>query len=63
MVDKNRRQKRPFVGVHFKCCNVYQRLYLNAAGTEFVGFCPKCMAKSIVRVSSSGSRSRFFNAE
>jgi len=63
MVDKDKRQKRPFVGVHFKCCHVYQRLYLNAAGTEFVGWCPKCAAKSVVKVSPTGSKTRFFNAE
>ena len=56
-------KKRPFIGMYFKCCHVYSRIYLNAAGTHFVGWCPRCAARATVRVSSSGSKSRFFTAE
>ena len=32
---------RPFVGVMFRCCRVYRRIYLNHADTAFVGACPR----------------------
>ncbi|RME22510.1 MAG: hypothetical protein D6800_10935 [Candidatus Zixiibacteriota bacterium] len=54
---------RPFIGIMFKCCHVYSRIYLNAAGTAFVGWCPRCAAKATVKVSPTGSRNRFFTAE
>lgn len=48
--------------MHFKCCNVYCRIHLNRLGTAFVGWCPRCTAKVEVKVSPSGSDSRFFTA-
>jgi len=63
MVDsKDKRTPRPFLGIHFKCCNVYARIHLNKTGTAFVGWCPRCAAKTEVRVSPTGSDSRFFSA-
>ncbi|HVP06516.1 MAG TPA: hypothetical protein VMS71_01640 [Candidatus Acidoferrum sp.] len=61
--EKQSGQKRPFIGVHFQCCKVYSRIYLNAAGTAFVGWCPKCAKKAEVKVSPTGSPTRFFTAE
>jgi len=55
--------KRPYIGVLFKCCRVYSRIYLNAKGDAFVGWCPKCSTKMEVMVSPTGSDSRFFTAE
>ena len=63
MKEEPARAKKPFIGVHFTCCKVYSRIYLNAAGTAFVGWCPKCAAKAEVKVSPTGSSSRFFTAE
>jgi len=63
MTVENKRKKRPFLGIYFKCCHVYQRLYLNREGTAFVGYCPKCAAKSMVKVGAGGSKSRFYTAE
>ncbi|RKX27339.1 MAG: hypothetical protein DRP47_06720 [Candidatus Zixiibacteriota bacterium] len=62
MVDIKKRHKRPFIGVYFKCCRVYSRIYLNKAGTAFVGWCPKCARKTVVRVSPTGSKERIFTA-
>jgi hypothetical protein len=62
MAENQSRSKRPFIGMHFKCCRVYARIYLNQKGTAFVGWCPRCAAKVEVRVSPTGSRSRFFAA-
>jgi hypothetical protein len=63
MNDELTRTKRPFIGIHFKCCNVYQRIYLNKAGTAFVGWCPKCSVKAEVKVAPGGSKSRFYTSE
>ena len=54
---------KPHIGVVFKCCRIYSRIYLNKSGTAFVGWCPKCAAKMEVVVSPYGSKSRFFAAE
>ncbi|HOJ32122.1 MAG TPA: hypothetical protein PKY35_14140 [Candidatus Hydrogenedentes bacterium] len=54
---------RPYIGMWFKCCHVYTRIYLNRDGTAFVGFCPKCGARATVKVAPGGSRSRFWKAE
>jgi hypothetical protein len=56
-------QNRPYIGVLFKCCRVYSRIYLNAKGDAFIGWCPKCAAKMEVKISPTGSDSRFFAAE
>ena len=34
---------KPFLGVLFRCCGVYSRLYQNADGTCYAGRCPRCM--------------------
>jgi hypothetical protein len=61
--DEERRLSRPFIGIHFRCCNVYSRIYLNASGTAFVGWCPRCARKAEVKVSPTGSDTRFFEAD
>jgi hypothetical protein len=54
--------KREYVGVTFKCCRVYTRIYLNKEKTAFVGWCPKCAAKMEVQITKTGSSSKFFQA-
>lgn len=54
---------KPYVGVIFKCCRIYSRIYLNRAGTAFVGWCPRCGAKMELKISPHGSKSRFFMAD
>jgi len=60
---KPERAPRPYIGMTFKCCNVYTRIYLNRAGTAYVGFCPKCAAKAEIKISPTGTDARFFTAE
>lgn len=54
---------RPFIGMYFKCCHVYTRIYLNRSGKAFVGYCPKCARKAEVIVSPTGSKDRVFTAD
>ena len=53
---------RPFVGILFECCNVYQRIYLNKERTAFRGGCPKCGKRVEVLVDPNGEKERFFVA-
>jgi hypothetical protein len=63
MMDDKTKKQRPKLGVYFKCCHIYSHIYLNRAGTAFVGWCPKCAAKVEMRVSPTGSTSKIFMAE
>ena len=58
-------KKKSFVGVTFKCCNVYTRIYLNKEGTAFEGACPRCYKRKAVVyvVEKGGTKARFFDAE
>jgi hypothetical protein len=56
----DKRDERPFLGVVFKCCKVYGRIYLNKQQTAFVGWCPRCAKPIRIKVSPDGTDSRFF---
>jgi len=49
--------------VHFKCCNVYQHIGLNQKGDAFVGWCPRCARKVVIRVAPDAKPGKFFEAE
>jgi PHP family Zn ribbon phosphoesterase len=57
------RDKQPFLGIHFKCCNVYARIYRDKDATAYVGRCPRCGAAVRVPIGKGGSPRRFFAAE
>jgi hypothetical protein len=56
---------KKFLGVTFKCCNVYTRVYINKDGDAFEGICPRCYKKKVVVriVAKGGTKARFFDAE
>ncbi len=56
-------EKRKFLGIYFKCCHVYSRIYRNKAGDKYIGFCPKCAKRVEVKIGSGGTSERFFAAE
>lgn len=62
-MTKPDRSPRPYIGVLFKCCNAYARIYLNRDKTRFAGHCPKCATKVQVKVAPGGSKSRFWVSE
>lgn len=53
---------RNFISIMFECCNVYQRIYKNKAGTAYEGRCPKCMRPVTIKVGPGGSSNRIFRA-
>lgn len=54
---------RPWLGVYFRCCHVYARVPRNAAGTAYVGRCPRCGAEISAKVGPGGTAQRIFFAE
>lgn len=53
---------RRFVGVHFVCCDVYTRVYINRDETAYEGNCPKCAKRVTLRIGAGGTNSRFFTS-
>jgi hypothetical protein len=53
---------RAWIAVHWRCCNVYNRLYKNAAGTAYTGRCPRCGKSATANVGAGGTDQRFFTA-
>jgi hypothetical protein len=56
------RQSRRFVGIHFVCCDVYTRVYVNRDQTAYEGNCPKCAKRVRLRIGAGGTNARFFTA-
>ena len=51
---------RPYLGIHFACCDVYARIYVNREGTAYHGNCPRCARRLEILVGPGGTSSRFF---
>ncbi len=54
------RPSRKWLSVWFNCCKVYDRMYLNDAGTRYAGRCPSCGARVGARVGEGGTSRRMF---
>lgn len=56
------RPPRPWVGVQFECCSVYQRIYRRHDRDAYEGACPRCGKKVRFKVGTGGSDARLFRA-
>lgn len=54
---------RPWLAIHWRCCQVYNRVYRNSAGTAYEGACPRCGRPVRIRVGPGGTSDRFFQAQ
>ncbi len=53
---------RKFLGIYFRCCRVYARIWLNRDASAYEGQCPRCFARLRVKAGASGTSKRFFEA-
>lgn len=55
-------ERKKFLGIHFECCNVYRRVYINKEKNAYEGCCPVCYRTVTVKIGLEGTDSRFFRA-
>ncbi len=55
---------RPYIGIRFDCCSVYQRIYREPDEQIYAGRCPKCLKMVRVEVDpQNGKAVKFLRAE
>jgi hypothetical protein len=54
---------RPYLSVHFACCNIYIRIYRAPDSDAYKGHCPKCNKPVTFKVGQGGSDARIFRVE
>jgi hypothetical protein len=54
---------RPYLSVHFACCNIYLRIYRTPDGQSYKGHCPRCNKQVTFAVGQGGTSSRIFRVE
>ena len=54
---------RPFLSVHFNCCNVYLRVYRDLDKKGYTGRCPRCSRTIYFRIGEGGTDKRSFVVE
>jgi len=54
---------RPYLGIYFRCCRIYYRIYKNRSGTAYEGCCPRCRRRISIKIGAGGTTERFFVAQ
>lgn len=52
--------QKKFISVLFRCCNVYNRIYINKDETAYAGWCPKCLKPVRFKIGEGGTDTRIF---
>lgn len=60
--DNEQEKSANYLGIMFKCCNTYGRIYKNRDKTAYVGHCPHCLRSIKIPIGKSGTNQRFFTA-
>lgn len=60
--SRRRQTGRPFVGIIFRCCGIYSRIYRNREGSAYEGHCPRCGKLVRIQIAPDGVDARFFEA-
>jgi len=55
-------RKKEFLGIHFECCNVYRRIYVNKEKNAYEGRCPRCLRVVKIKIGEDGTNARFLKA-
>jgi hypothetical protein len=53
---------RPWLGIHFECCDVYRRIYRDGKRRRYEGACPRCGRRVSVRIGPGGVATRMLRA-
>ena len=61
--DADQGNLRAFLGIHFKCCKTYGRIYRIHHRYVYEGRCPKCRGLLTVPIGPGGTDSRFLTAQ
>lgn len=54
---------RPWIGVFFRCCGVYARIYRAPDDPSYQGRCPRCRAEVRANVGPGGTSQRIFETQ
>jgi len=60
--ESHSRTLRPALNVHFTCCNVYGRIFLNARGDAYAGHCPRCAKPVEIKARPGGASAKIWRA-
>lgn len=61
--DSAETSARPWLGIFFRCCHVYGRIYRAPDSAQYVGRCPRCLSEVRARVGPGGTSRRIFFAQ
>ena len=62
MAETEGARGRFWVSVHYRCCNIYQRVYFKKGTQSASGRCPRCLREVSFELTEDGERGRFFSA-